>query len=160
MPPIDAQDVYRRLKVVPHAKLLAEGRAAMVRFSEEQMEAEKRQIEERARRFGPVQRELVAALRKSPELAAVVQAIDALERPSRPSALPQARKRVLAPQKSLVRLGSIHVVESLPFNLEPQTWTWQNGDSNVFTGPSADGTTGNMSFEMLPGVSSNGHMAC
>jgi hypothetical protein len=128
----------------------------MVRVAEQQMEAQKKHLEERTRRFAPVQRELVAALRKSPELAGVVGAIDAAKKPHRRSAPPQAKKRPFAPQKTLVRLGSIHIVEALPFF--PFTWSSQTGLANEYYSPlTADGTTGDMGFAMSPGT---GTMAC
>jgi hypothetical protein len=154
-----AVELYHRLKTVPHEKMRSEGRAAMVRLSEQQVHAEKRHLAERARRLDPVHHELVAAVRKSPELKGVVRAIEALDRPHQPDKLPAAAKRRFAPKTPMVRLGSIHVVDSLPFFSD--TWTWQDGDSNEFrVPPSADGTTGDMGFGMLPGANSNGHMAC
>jgi hypothetical protein len=159
MPSKDPAEVYRQLKKVPRAKLKAAGRAAMVSFSEKQFAADKRRIAERARRLGPVHRKLEAALRKSPEMAAVVKGIDALKKPARPAALPPAKKRLFAPDKPLIRLDSIHVVETLPFSSD--TWSGQSGTSNDFYGPpSADGTAGNLGFGMEPGISSSGQMAC
>jgi hypothetical protein len=47
-----AVELYHRLKMVPHEKMRSEGRAAMVRLSEQQAHAEKRHLAERARRLG------------------------------------------------------------------------------------------------------------
>ena len=100
----ELSEVVRRLKVKPPDKLAAEGRAAMVRFSEEQALAEKKRITERRHRLDPVYKELAAVLRKSPELAGVVRAIDMVEK-HRPRELPAARKSRLAPAKPLARLA-------------------------------------------------------
>ncbi len=160
MNPNDATELYRRLKLAPPARLRSEGHAAMVRFSEQQVVAKKKHLEENRRRLEPVYRELVSALRKSSDLASVVRAIDALDGKSpRRSTLPPAEKRLFVPEKPLIRIGSTHIVDTLPFFSD--TWTWQEGDSNNFFGPlSADGTAGNMSFGMQPGTRSSGHMAC
>lgn len=110
----DPSEVVRALKVEPPDKLYAEGRAAMVRFSEQQVLAEKERIAKRRHRLDPVYTELTAVLRKSSEFAGVVRAIDVLDRKHRRSELPAARKRLFAPAKPLARLGSIHIVDSLP----------------------------------------------
>ena len=160
---------YHQLKNIPHEKMqkmLRESRAATVRLLEERVQAEKQQITEREHRLGPVYRELASAMRKSPELKGVVQAIDSIERrhkPSKPLASAKsgfaARIPGFAPRITMVRQGSIHIVESPPF--WANTGTWQEGDSNDFVmGPYADGASGSMGFEMWPGQSSSGHMSC
>jgi hypothetical protein len=158
MNPNEAADIYRRLKVAHPEKLRTEARSAMVRFSEEHAQAEKSQLDERKRKLEPVYLELEAALRRCPELAGVIRTIDLHKWLPRPSTQSTASKRLFVLQKPLTRLdvGSMHIVDTLPFFSD--TWTWQVGEGNDFnTGPSANGTTGDMSFDMRTG---NGQMAC
>lgn len=159
MPSNVPDDALRALKVEPPARLRAEGRAAMVRLSEQQFSKEKKRIAERRQRLDPVYTELEAVLRKSPEFAGVARAIDARDRKHRPIESPAASKHRFAPTTSLVRHGSIHIVDSLPFYSD--TWLGQEGTSNhIVTSPTADGTTGDMSFGLEPGYSSSGQMSC
>jgi hypothetical protein len=152
-------DALGRLKVEPPARLRAEGRAAMVRLSEQQFAEEKKRIAERKQRLDPVYTELEAVLRKSSEFAGVTRAIDAQARRHRPSELLTASKPQFAPSRPLVRHGSVHIVDSLPFYSD--TWVGQEGTSNdLWIPPTADGTTGDMSFGLVPGMSSSGHMSC
>jgi hypothetical protein len=152
-------DALRGLKVEPPARLRAEGRAAMVRFAEQQFSKEKERIGERSQRLDPVYAELEAVLRKSPEFAGVARAIDARERTHRPAEPLTASKNRFAPKRPLVRYGSIHIVDSLPFYSD--TWLAQDGTSNnLWMPPTADGTTGDMGFGLDPGQTSSGFMNC
>jgi hypothetical protein len=157
---LDPDEIYRRMKIVPNAELLRANRDAMVRFSEHRVEAERRRLAERAERDAPVYNEMREVLRKMPELAGVMASIDSRGKTIRtkPHRLP-IEKNPFAPTKPVVRLGSLHIVDAPPFAAD--TWTWQEGDSNRFLwGPAADGATGNMGFQMQPGATSAGHMAC
>jgi hypothetical protein len=150
-------DALRSLKVEPPARLRAEGRAAMVRLSEQQFSNEKKRIAERRKRLDPVYQELEAVLKKSPEFAGVVSAIDARDNKHRQAGPPAASRHPFAPTRPLVRHGSIHIVDSLPFYSD--TWLGQEGSSNS-SSLTADGTTGDMSFSLSPGLSSSGQMSC
>lgn len=125
-----AVELYHRLKIVPHDKMRKEGRAAMVGLSEQRLQKERQHLAQRAHRLDPVYRELTSAVRKNPELRGVVQAVNRLDRPHRLGKLPAATKSRFAPARPMVRLGSIHIVDSLPFFSD--TWTWQDGTSNDF----------------------------
>jgi len=155
----DPATIYNRIKVRSDEKFRKSGQEEMARFLERQFQAERRHLAERDRRVGPVYNELRAAVRQSPELKRVVRAIDSLKRQPWPERLPAAERQPFAPKKPMVRAGSIHIVDSLPF-FPSVPWVWQDGTSNQITGPTADGNTGDMSFEMSPGQSSSGHMAC
>jgi hypothetical protein len=160
----EATELYRRLKMDHPAQLQSEGHAAMERFSEQQFLTEKWRLEERRRRLDPVYCELVTALRKSSDLAGVVRAVDALARSPRPTIqLPQPAKRLFVPSKPpakpLIQGDWVTIVESLPFF--SNTWNSEDGNNNSWDiPPTADGTTGDMSYRMRPGISSSGHMAC
>jgi hypothetical protein len=138
----------------------SESHAAMTRVCEQKFSAEKRRIAQRKARLDPVHTKLAAALRKVPELADVVRAIDALGKPPRPAALAQASRSPFAPKKNLARHGSIQIVDVPPYPFQ-YTWFAEDGTSNqFFTPPTADPTTGNMGFWMVPGQNSSGHMQC
>lgn len=160
----EAVALYHKLKTGPHEKMLAEGHAVMVRLSEERVLAEKRHVAERAARLDPVHRELAAVVRKTPELSGAVRAIDALaKQPHRPGKLKAPARHRFAPQFPMARQGSIHIVDALPFFAD--TWTWTDGPCQFDEPLTADGTSGDMSFQMEAGTDSSGdagsgHMAC
>lgn len=76
-----ATALYQRCKTIPPARLRTEGHKATVRLSEHRIKAEKARIAERNHRLTPVHDELASVIRKSPEFAGVVRAVDALQRP-------------------------------------------------------------------------------
>ena len=151
-------DILERVKAPPPERLRAEGHGAMVRLAEQKFAAEKLRIAA-GRRLEPVYGQLGDAIRADPKLAGVVRAIETHHgRPHRGD-FPRAAKSPFAPAKTLVRVGSIHVVDSLPFYSD--TWLGQDGTSNdIFEAPSADGNSGLMQFGLEPGTSSSGSASC
>src|SRR5579863_4888191 len=133
--------IYERLKREPPERLRSEGRAAMARLSEQRVLNESRHIAERARRVDPIRRELVAAVRNSPELVGLAGAVDGLDKTPRRSALPPPPAHRFAPVAPMARHGSIHIVDAPPFFAD--TWTWQQGTSNEFVSPPTADQAGN-----------------
>jgi hypothetical protein len=146
--------LYKQIRNVPAEKSHAAAKAAMHALSEKRFKAEIAARAENMARLEPVHSAMREALGANPAFEGVRKAIaGARVRPRRTKLLPL--KVPPTPKVPRLRIGSVHLVDTPPF--QAQTWqgcSFSGGNESVSDdvgGLGADGSTGNMSFEICGG---------
>jgi hypothetical protein len=144
--------LYQAARNVPVERLLKAGRHVMTSESAKHFKARNEALKARIAAADPVLEAMRTAIAKSSDFAPVRTALAAArKRPERLSLPPLFVPA--APKAARLKLGSVHMVDTPPF----QAAVWQ--EISVFGGPNdisvplpvADGTTGNMSFQIFGG---------
>ena len=142
--------LYKQIRNVPAERSLAAAKAAMYARSERRFKTEVAARAESMARVEPVHNAMREALQANPAFAGVHKAA-ARVRPRR-SQLPPL-KLPPAPKAPRLKIGSVHMVDTPPF--QAQTWqacSFTGGNPSVsddISELSADGNTGNMSFQIF-----------
>ena len=146
--------LYERMRDVPVQKALAASKAGMDAMSERQFREENAIRAASTSRTAPVYSALRDAIASRPEFAGVMNALKLAR--SKPDGRPlEPIKAPPSPKVPRLRLGSMHLVDTPPF--QAQTWqacSFSGGNESVsddVPNLSADGSSGNMSFTIEGG---------
>jgi hypothetical protein len=146
------QKAYEELMNVPHKKkIAAAAKKTMRRVAEDRFKAQTAVWAERKARLKPVHQAMRLATKKSPELAGIRAAIEALSKKKRPAHKRPKLVRLPAPKSPYLKLGSAHVVVGPPYSFANQ-WLGVNGSARANIEPNADDSNGNMSFDLVAGL--------
>jgi hypothetical protein len=156
-------DKDRRLlqlfKKTPHENILANCKAAMTKASDARFKKRVRAIEDHRRRVDPLRTAMREAMTQMPQFAKALEAMKALK-PASLHKTTTAAPRTSAPKEAQLRRGSVHLVDFPPF--QALSWQQETGSGPPYTDPppTADGSTGNMSFLVQAGGNANNVVSC
>ena len=151
------QDLLKRIRNVSGAKALAAAKEAMSNAAKQKFDIENAARAASIASVEPTHNAMRDVIASSADFRGVRDALAAAPRPMARSVLAKPFVPV-APKTPRLKLGSIHLVDTAPF--EAMTWNAVqtiNGpaDTNMPSPPVADGASGDMSFDIYGGGLTN-----